>query len=440
MTEYPLDSTLFFAVSGNPIGFNHLAVAEWLLRLADGPRRVVFVLSNGRHPDPTKPDAEVPPEQRLRLLESAIAEVADPGSSFLAARATQAGERLRAGPETLGVSTLEFAYPRAVRTAETVAQLLESHPGEGPVHLAAGVDLVERMADPVIFSDDDLGFLADHAHYAILERDGLPAAPALQHLRAARGVSLRHRVLAAADAPDWLAPMLALSSTCIRHASEAGDPLEGMLPRATAAEIRRRGHYRAGRTARRLVDPQGREVGSQSVLQATVAGLHAALLDAGHGLLAALRARREAGRAHSLALVETATGGHLTAALASWSGASQVFLQSRFAYDRAAKAALIGREADRLPAVSEDMVAALARAMRAAAGSDFALAESGMAGPPDGRHRSFKNGTCCLALATPEGLHTRTLHRPPFLTRREHQLAFARDALQWALERLEPRG
>ena len=48
----PLESTLFFPISGNPVGFNHIAVAEWLLRQNPGWHKVVFIPSNGHHPDP----------------------------------------------------------------------------------------------------------------------------------------------------------------------------------------------------------------------------------------------------------------------------------------------------------------------------------------------------------------------------------------------------
>ena len=66
-----------------------------------------------------------------------------------------------------------------------------------------------------------------------------------------------------------------------------------------------------------------------------------------------------------------------------------------------------------------------------------ALAESGMAGPPDGERRSLKNGESWLALAGPQGVKTRMIRLNPFLTRREHQLRFAREALDWVRKRVE---
>jgi nicotinamide-nucleotide amidase len=124
-------------------------------------------------------------------------------------------------------------------------------------------------------------------------------------------------------------------------------------------------------------------------------------------------------------------------ALAGRSGASRTFKQSRFAYDDTAKANLIGNAADGLSALSEEMVAALARAMRRAAGTHFGLAESGMAGPPDGRHRSLRNGECFIACDTPAGTFAMRVAENPFETRREHQLRFALHALRWLAEHLD---
>jgi nicotinamide mononucleotide (NMN) deamidase PncC len=69
--------------------------------------------------------------------------------------------------------------------------------------------------------------------------------------------------------------------------------------------------------------------------------------------------------------------------------------------------------------------------MREAAGADFALAESGMAGPPDGKRHSLKQGECWIALATADEVRTEPVRLDPFLTRQEHQLAFSVHALRW---------
>jgi nicotinamide-nucleotide amidase len=421
-----------FPISGNPIGFNHFAAVEWLLRRVDGLSRVCFVLSNGRHPDPTKRDAAVAPRERLRLCELAIAAVADPAVSFLARQAQLAGDPLHLSPDAMQVSTLEFGIEHAVRTAELLPLLRREEPEyAGPLHWCAGSDLIRRMAEPRIFAGGDLAVLAQHCRYHVLEREEAPAQEALAHLEQVRGVRLDATVHPQRELPPWLATFLALSSTRIRHAAEAGDPLAGMLPAPAAERIVAEGHYREGEPGASLVDPAGRTLGSRSQLALHWEALQAVLQGAAGRLAEALLARRARSAPHGLAVVETTTGGLVTAALAGRSGASRYFRQSRFAYDAHAKTSLLGGE---LPgsAVSEEAVLALAHAMRAAARSDFALAESGMAGPPDASRRSLKYGRCCFAVVGPQGSRAETLQLNPFGTRREHQLMFARHALELA--------
>ena len=62
----------------------------------------------------------------------------------------------------------------------------------------------------------------------------------------------------------------------------------------------------------------------------------------------------------------------------------------------------------------------------------WALAETGMAGPPSPERRSKKNGQCHLALALSSEIKYKYLELNPFLTRKEHQLMFAIEALIWA--------
>lgn len=428
METYPLHSTLYYPVSGNPIGFNHFAAAEWMLQSEPGLKRVVFILSNGHHPDPTKPDPEVAAPHRLEILQQSIAEISDPVASFLARRAKAARQPMRSGLTTLGVSTLEFAFDRAVTTAETVRSLNSDYPGDR-LNLFGGTDLIRRMANPDIFSTTDLEFLARACRYWIIQRGGDPVGDAVQQLRRSRGIGLDHHSFSVAEAPSWLAPFLKLSSTHIRHATAAGDPMAGMVTASAAALIDLHDLYTAGRSEYLPSDSDPHEM--RSPLTITLERLNRALLESGALLAESLQARKKSGSPHTLSVVETSTGGTLTLALAARSGASNFFPQGRFAYDRTAKAELIGDDAAALPAVSERMVKALAAAMRDKAGTHFSLAESGMAGPPDGRRRSLKNGQTWVALASPNGIESSRIELNPFLTRREHQLIFAKTSLDW---------
>lgn len=413
------------------MGFNHFAAAEWLLRRNPGWNRVVFILSNGRHPDPTKPDAEAAPEERLELLRRAIADVVAQDRSHLARLAARAGESLRIGSDTLLIWTREFAFSRAVPTAETVSALRAAHPGDAAaINWFAGSDLIARMADSRIFSDDDLTHLAGQCHYAIMEREGYPLNDALRALSTTRGITIAHQQFRARELPSWLEPFLALSSTLIRHAAEAGDPLGAMLPEGGAEKIRADGLYRPGRPAAQLVDGAGSVLGERSALQLELERLGEALEREAAALSDHLARLHEQGEPHTLSLVEATVGGLLTMAFAGRSGASRYFRQSRFAYDEQAKRSVLGTADGAMPsAVSDEMVLALARGMRGQGSTDFALAESGMAGPPDGKRRSFKNGLFHLALITPKGEHTDHAQFNPFLTRKEHQHLFAIHAL-----------
>ncbi|HUJ75411.1 MAG TPA: CinA family protein [bacterium] len=438
-------STLFFPVSGNPIGFNHFATAEWMLRSNPEWRHVVLVLSNGRHPDPTKADAEVDANTRLAIVQAAVAHIQDPEQSFMARQAALAGDRLRLTPERLVVDTQEFAYKAPVRTAQLINALKEKYRDEEEAtgrplrfHWCVGTDLVRRMADPAIFSDADLRVLSGFCNFAIMERESDPAPNAVRMVKERRGVTLVHHTFPLADVPAWLAPFLLISSTLMRHAAQAGDPLGAMLPRPAAEIIASRELYRVGRPVANLVAPSGAVLGNRTALQLVWEGLQSQLDAEATGLTTLLAERHAQDLPHGLAVGEGCVGGVLTAALARRAGASRFFRQARFFYDREAKVELLGELPEHFSAVTPEAVTALARALRAQSQADYALVESGMAGPPDGIRRSLKNGQTWLAVAGPQGVETELVSLNPFLTRREHMLLFSRRAIALLQRVLKP--
>ncbi len=443
----PFQSTLFFPLSANPAGYNHLAAAEGLLRADASLERVVFIPSNGHHPDPTKADAQVDGQERLALLRTTLQAFGDPEQCFFARRAKAQGEPLRLTPERMVVWCSEFAHARAVPTQETMALLRGARPeDQHPLRWFAGSDLLARMADPRIFSQEHLAYFAENCRYALLERTGFDTGDAVQALIQKRSIRLAHDLFRAADFSPWLAPFLQLSSTHIRHAAEAGDPLAAMIPQPTVERILQGGTYHMGQPVARLVTENGDPIASRTALQLRLEGLESELEAQGSALATRLAAshgaaNRAAGRPYSFSVVEATVGGWLTRALAGRSGASRYFRQSRFAYDQRAKESLLGGEAPpKGSAVSKEMAIALARGMAREAGTDFALAETGMAGPPDGNRRSMKNGLCKIALVTPKGVHHAEVQFHPFETRREHQLQFAVRALALTLEWLTEDG
>ena len=112
------------------------------------------------------------------------------------------------------------------------------------------------------------------------------------------------------------------------------------------------------------------------------------------------------GRGQTLALVECTLGGALGGALTEVAGASAWFVGCVAPYSAAAKEALLGVGRDQLGpegAVSPLAARLLAEAARARLGADWALAETGIAGPR-GQRRSVKEpGTAYLALVGPDG-------------------------------------
>ena len=280
----------------------------------------MFIVANGRHPDPTKPDAEVSPAERFAIAQAAVAAIADPERCFLARQAQLAGETLVLTPERVLLDPREFAIKAPVRTLQLVNLLRESglRPGDGDakLHWAVGADLVRRMADPDIFSDADVHGLAQRLDYAILDREGDPARAAAELVRQRRGVSLGFKVYDLGDVPPWLAAFLPLSSTLIRHAAQAGDPLGGMLPMTAAEMIVQRGLYRAEAPVAKLVTSSGAIVGGRTALQLTLEGLQGQLDQEAAAVADLLVARRAQGRPHGIAIGEGCVGGVLTQSLA----------------------------------------------------------------------------------------------------------------------------
>ena len=116
----------------------------------------------------------------------------------------------------------------------------------------------------------------------------------------------------------------------------------------------------------------------------------------------------------TLTTAESCTGGLLAKMITDVPGSSQVFRQGWITYSNDAKTELLGVPATLIEehgAVSEPVVAAMAKGARDCAGTDLALAISGVAGP-DGGTPAKPVGMVCIALAHPEGVSVRTFNFP----------------------------
>jgi nicotinamide-nucleotide amidase len=127
-----------------------------------------------------------------------------------------------------------------------------------------------------------------------------------------------------------------------------------------------------------------------------------------HEVVAALLAQRGL----TVALAESCTGGLLASRLTSVPGSSAFFERGCVTYSNASKVDLLGVDARLLEAhgaVSEEVARAMAQGARARAGTDVAVAITGIAGP-DGGTPEKPVGLVFVALAGAAGDRVRRLH------------------------------
>ena len=116
-------------------------------------------------------------------------------------------------------------------------------------------------------------------------------------------------------------------------------------------------------------------------------------------------AARLRGAGLTLAVAESCSGGLLAKRLTDTPGSSAYFLLGTVTYANSAKTAVLGVPAATLDccgAVSEPTARAMAEGVRQLAGSDLALATTGIAGP-DGGTPEKPVGTVFIALADASG-------------------------------------
>ena len=116
-------------------------------------------------------------------------------------------------------------------------------------------------------------------------------------------------------------------------------------------------------------------------------------------------------RGLTLATAESCTGGQIAARFTALPGASAYFRCGVVAYANEAKTTLLGVDSDtiaRFGAVSEQVARQMAEGIRRVAGTDYAIATTGIAGPTGGSV-SKPVGTVWIAVATPR--HTTAMLR-----------------------------
>ncbi len=159
---------------------------------------------------------------------------------------------------------------------------------------------------------------------------------------------------------------------------------------------------RPGEVDLRVIGPQETLARGEEIVAAQ---LGAQLVSRDHRSLEKVVVDLLTARGETLATAESCTGGLLAHRVTNVPGASAVFMQGFVTYANEAKTRALGVDAALLRAhgaVSREVAAAMAEGARTAAGVDYALATTGIAGPGGGSDAK-PVGTVFIALATKLG-------------------------------------
>ncbi|MCW5556313.1 MAG: competence/damage-inducible protein A [Verrucomicrobiae bacterium] len=177
-----------------------------------------------------------------------------------------------------------------------------------------------------------------------------------------------------------------------------------------------------------------RRLEAASVLLEEAAGEY--VFGDGDDTLEAVIVRELTARKRTLALAESCTGGHVANRITNVPGASVVLRAGYVPYSNESKTAALGVPADWIAlhgAVSESVARAMAEGARRAAGADYALSITGIAGPGGGTEAK-PVGTVFIGLAGPEG--TEIVRRFNRFDRETFKFTSAQQALDLLRRRL----
>ncbi|MEK9975271.1 MAG: hypothetical protein VW876_17725, partial [Deltaproteobacteria bacterium] len=188
-------NTLFVPITGNPAGYHHLVLAELALRQRPELSRVVYLLSNGHHPDPFKRYVNQPKDIRLQLIQDLLASLQKDYGNRLNVIVEQAGDTLRLRQVELFVSIIEFQREGQVRLLDNVKNIRTAFMSDRDyksqrIQILVGSDLINRMQDPQIFSEADMKEMSNLAEWLVVPRPGERIAESL-----VEGPSLKQKIL-----------------------------------------------------------------------------------------------------------------------------------------------------------------------------------------------------------------------------------------------------
>ncbi|MBF0237776.1 MAG: CinA family protein [SAR324 cluster bacterium] len=425
--EYDLQYTAFLLLTGNPSGFHHLMMTELVLRQFPEIKRIVLILSNGKHPDPTKTGPITDKNIRLEILQNLIREFNDPQNSCVAQIAEKNGYALQVNAKILEISTIEFEQDLIFRIIDHLGYIRQQATLASrmhPIKMIIGADLIHRMNNPQIFTDADLGEFKKSCEFLIIPREDYAINDEIEAVQQNRKVELKFQLLQLENLPPELSVFLQLSSTQIRKNVQAGHDMFYLVSESGAKLVKSYGLYSSQ---------------SNAVLnewEVSCWNMQKVLAQFCLQVKQTLDQRAQDNLEHLLAFVETSSGGNLSAAFSAIPGASVHLSESVVAYSPQAKQRLLKKTSMEFPAVSEEMAQALAKALKRQSNANIVVVETGMASPPDNRHHSPKNGECYLCVIVGRRMSHRRILGSVFLSKREHQLVFAIQALNFLLELL----
>ena len=421
------NSKIYFPLTANPVGYNHLLLAETILWQLPESKLIVFLISNGYHPDPLKRTAIPNSQLRFEILIRAIRDWANLEKSIPAQIASEYGIILKLQNNNCVVSRSELSLNTPVHLADNIKLFSKS----GRVKFIVGADLINRMLNHNIFSAKDLDIISKESHLQIAPRNEIEIEKVLEKLKEQRGVSFKYNLIRTEILPQKLQKFFLISSTIIRKAVQAEHDLKIFLPSNAGKQIIQNNLYINGKTLSR------EESSDFNELKISCFELIEKLEESAKALLKLLNNLESKKKPHKFSIVETSTGGKISESFINLPGASNHFIDGRILYSKEVQTKFIEKSFSKESSVSKTMAMHLAERMYKTSGADWALAETGMLGPPSKDRRSEKSGQCYIALALNKKIQYKFFEFNPFLSRKEHQLIFAIEAFKWAINVLQ---
>ena len=420
---------IYFPLTANPIGYHHLLLAENILWNVPETKLIVFLISNGFHPDPYKREQIPESISRLEVLEGAIKDWANPEKSVPAKLALNHGIFFKLKKNNCAISRSELSWHRPVHLFENIKLISKSE----KARILVGADLIKRMLNPKIFSDQELKIISKESQLQIVPRDQIEIEKILQRLKNVRNVSISFRLIKSNIFPKDLQKYFSLSSTIIRKAIQGGHNLKNFLPYAAEKQILRKSFY-----LRKNLSTYDNSL-KLNELNLCCFELMNKLDNSSKLLLQLLGELKNNNKPHKFSILETSTGGKITESFTCLPGASNHFIEGRILYSKNSQREFLDISSSPKSSVCQKMAEDLAVKMRTSTRTDWALSETGMLGPPSIEKKSYKSGKCYLGLAFMKEVKYKSLQFNPFLTRKEHQLLVSIEAINWLTNILKKR-